>query len=291
MRDIRRRIRSVRNTQQITKAMEMVSAAKLRRAEQHARAARPFAERLREVLGQLTAAGASVGREAQGSELDLLVPRPVVRRTGYVLITADRGLAGAYNANVIRKCQELLRATEHEAAVVAVGRKGRDFLRRRGITPLAEYVQLGDNIDWVMARSLARDVMEFYRSGRVDEVYLIYNSFVTTVTHRPVALRLLPVEAPAGDGRQAPTDYLWEPSPEAVLRLLVPRYVETQVYRALLEAKASEHAARMVAMRNASDNAEEMIRTLTLSFNRARQAAITKEIAELVGGAEALMRG
>lgn len=283
-RDIRRRIQSVRNMQQITRAMEMVAAAKLRRAEERAVAARPFAQKLREVLARLVASG---DIDAAQGGLSLLQPRPEVRRVGLVPITADRGLAGPYNANVIRVTQERMRHPEREVGLVAIGRKGRDFFRKRGRKLEGEHVLLGDAIEYQTARQIADQLTGFYREGVFDEVYLIYNRFVSRITHRTVVERLLPVEAPA-EAAESATDYLYEPTPEAVLGILVPRYVETEVYRALLEAKASEFGARMAAMRNASDNAEEMIRTLTLSMNRARQAAITKEIAEIVGGAEAL---
>lgn len=298
MRDIKRRIQSVKNTQQITKAMEMVSAAKLRRAQTRAITARPFANKLREVLARLVVATGRTG----AYDHPLLQVREV-RRVAYVVIAADRGLAGGYNANVIRYGLGKLRAQTRETVVIPVGRKARDAFRRLGFTIPRDYTGLGDEISLSDAHDLARYLMELYETGEVDEVHLVYSQFISAISQRPVSEQLLPVsrgemeqgdrttDGQQADGAAAGADYIYEPSPEAVLGLLLPRYVENLVYRALLEAKASEHGARMSAMRNATENAEEMIEYLTLSFNRARQASITKELAEIVGGAEALAAG
>lgn len=304
MRDIKRRISSVRNIQQITKAMELVSATKLRRAQASVLAARPYAQKLEEVLTRLVAANRAQAGEKKGFQHPLLKERPV-NKVAYVLITADRGLAGAYNSNVIRKAEQTLAAEEREHALIAVGRKGRDHFHRRGRPLYSEYLFLGDDIDFLRAREISRALTDLYVSGAFDEVNLIYTQFISTGSQRPVVVRLLPLsgfdggqaqQGAAGhtgetEGEGEAVEYIYEPSPAEVLGLLLPRHVDMQVYRALLEAKASEHAARMRAMRAATDNATEMIRTLTLSFNRARQAAITKEIAEIVGGAEALNVG
>ncbi|MBO8142832.1 MAG: ATP synthase F1 subunit gamma [Firmicutes bacterium] len=307
MRDIKRRIASVQNIQQITKAMELVSATKLRRAQQSVATALPYAAKLEDVLSRLLAA--TTGRGAKSAPHPLLAGREV-KRVCYVLITADRGLAGAYNANIIRLAEQVLEADTRETAVIALGRRGRDHWTRRGRPLHAEYTQFGDDIDFHMARDISRTLTDLYVSGTFDEVNLIYTRFISTGSQRPDVVRLLPLaglaaapEAGTGDGRQSgaaeepgpepatPIEYIYEPSAQEVLNLLLPRHVDMQVFRALLEAKASEHASRMRAMRAATDNATEMIRTLTLSFNRARQAAITKEIAEIVGGAEALNAG
>lgn len=290
VRDIRRRINSVKNMRQITKAMEMVAAAKLRRAQTQVTASRPFTNKLREVLARLVSA-ARKSQESGRIEHPLLEVREP-KRVLYVVVTADRGLAGGYNANIIRQLQGILEDETRELAVVAIGRKGRDFLRKSGIEPLREYVNMGDEVAFSDARAIARELMDDFTSGRFDEINLLYTEFVSAVTQRPIVERLLPVEEPAqqdeeGAGEVA-VEYIYEPSPEQVINILLPRFVETEVYGALMEAKASELGARMTAMRNASDNATEMIEELTLNYNRARQAGITKEISEIVGGAEAI---
>lgn len=287
-RDIKRRITSVKNTQQITKAMEMVAAAKLRRVQSQATQGRPFAEKLREVLVRLVTAAR--GREEAASLEHPLLERRDVKRVLYVVVSADRGLAGGYNANLLRCAWMELEGEEREYEIVAIGRKARDFFEKRGIARRADHVQLGDDIDYAFARSLAHELMAAFTEKEFDEINLIYTRFISAVSQQPVVERLLPIEDPAAEaeGSDESLEYLYEPSPEAVLGILLPRYVETEVYRALMESKASELGARMTAMRNASDNAEEMIDALTLSYNRARQASITTEISEIVGGAEAL---
>lgn len=280
MRDIKRRIRSVQNTQQITKAMKMVAAAKLRKAQARVVAARPYTDKLQEVLLRL------VGT-IEDFQHPLLESRPV-QKVGYVVLAADRGLCGGYNANILRLAHRTL--AEHDnAAVVAVGRKARDYFRRRHFELVRDYVDLGDEPNYIQARELARQITGMYQEGVFDEVHLIYTEFISAIRQKQSIIKLLPIVKP--DGEPAPdhqTAYIYEPSPQEVLNTLLPRYVETIVYRALLEAKASEHGARMTAMGAATDNAAELIRKLTLSFNRARQAAITKEISEIVGGAAAL---
>ncbi|HEY8496959.1 MAG TPA: ATP synthase F1 subunit gamma [Limnochordales bacterium] len=304
MRDIKRRISSVRNIQQITKAMELVSATKLRRAQASVLAARPYAQKLEEVLTRLVMANRAQAGGKKAFRHPLLEGR-MAKRVAYVVITADRGLAGAYNANVIRRAEQELAAEKREWALICVGRKGRDHFHRRGRPIHSEYLFLGDDIDFLRSREISRALTDLYVSGQFDEINLVYTQFISTGSQRPVVVRLLPLSGlVAEEGSAAPetgepgepaegeaVEYIYEPSPAEVLGLLLPRHVDMQVYRALLEAKASEHAARMRAMRAATDNATEMIRTLTLSFNRARQAAITKEIAEIVGGAEALNLG
>ena len=300
MRDIKRRIRSVKNTQQITKAMEMVAAAKLRRVQGQVLAGRPFAEKLQEVLGRLLSSAAAAKRRV---EHPLLAARPV-NKVCYVVIAADRGLAGGYNANLIRKATETLSAEEREYELIVVGRRVRDFFAKRNYPIYDEYTQIGDEIDFAEAKELARRLMDAFKEGEFDEIYLVYSAFVNVSVHRPTVTRLLPLARPeasadsdaakpnaAESGESEEMEYIYEPNASTLLGILLPRFVETLVYRALMEAKASEHGARMVAMRNASDNAEELIEGLTLSFNRARQASITTELAEIVGGANALISG
>ena len=277
MRDLRRRIKSIKSTQQITKAMKMVAAAKLRRSQEMVVASRPYAKRIKDVLAR--AAGATTETNHP------LLEKREVKSTGYVLITADRGLCGGFNANLIRKANGELKEFNNPR-LVTVGRKGRDFFKKRGYEIVGEFTNLGESISFDAARVIAGFIVEKYLDGTFDEVYLVFSEFVNPLVQRPQTIKLLPLETPeeeAGGG-----EYIFEPSADAVLNTLLPKYVEVQVYRALLESKASEHGARMTAMDTATENAAEMIAKLTLQLNRARQAAITKEIAELVGGAAAL---
>lgn len=282
MQDIRRRIKSVKSTQQITRAMKMVSAAKLRRAQQSLFSARPYAIKMEDVLRRL---GGRVD-----TSLHPLLSQREIKRTGFVVVTSDRGLAGGYNANIIRKATQTMDGYDKSnISLITVGRKGRDYFRRRHYDIQGDFVGLGEEVSFAQARLIADTVMEFYLNELLDEVYLVYPQFINTVTQRQTVVRLLPLDAPEQEkaaGGEA--EYLFEPSPEAVLDSLLPRYVATLLYRALLEAKASEHGARMAAMDSATKNADEMIKRLTLSFNRARQASITREISEIVAGAEAL---
>ncbi|SMC00086.1 ATP synthase F1 subcomplex gamma subunit [Thermanaeromonas toyohensis ToBE] len=279
MRDLKRRIRSIKNTQQITKAMKMVAAAKLRKIQDKVTAGRPYGDKIRQVVGRLLASG-------EGGVQPLARKREV-RKVGYCLITADRGLAGGYNANLIRLAQERLEKENRACALITVGRKGRDFFRRRGVEILAEYTGVEDVPDFLFARKLARELERLFLEGALDEIHLIYSRFYSALRQVPQVVKLLPISPPADETPRA-LEYLYEPARELLLAELLPRYVEIEVYRALLEAKASEHGARMTAMDNATENAAEMIEKLTLSFNRARQAAITREILEVVAGAEAL---
>ncbi|GAW93838.1 ATP synthase F1 subunit gamma [Calderihabitans maritimus] len=281
MRDIKRRIRSIKNTQQITKAMEMVAAAKLRKSQEKVIAARPYSQKLQEVLNRLMV-------DAERVQHPLMEVRET-NKLGYIVITADRGLCGGYNANIIRLTERTLAGVEEEIRIVAVGRKGRDYFRRRGREIVKEYIAIGDDPTFTQAKALAHEMMELFEEKVFDKLYLVYTEFVSTMRQVPKIVPLLPLSpSPEKQEEKKEVEYIYEPSPQGILENLLPRFVETQVYQALLEAKASEHGARMTAMRSASDNAAEMIDRLTLSFNRARQAAITKEISEIVGGAEAL---
>ncbi|SHJ23971.1 ATP synthase F1 subunit gamma [Desulfofundulus thermosubterraneus] len=284
LRDLRRRIKSIKSTQQITKAMKAVSAAKMRRAQEQVLSARPYARRMKDVLGRVATAAAGVKHPL----LEVREPR----RVAYVLITADRGLCGGFNANLIRRTVQETKNINAELSLVCVGRKGRDYFRRRGYNIAQQYVGLGETIKLSHAQEVARYVMDKYAAGEFDAVYLIYSEFVNVLVQRPKVVKLLPVEPPEGqengEGKPGRVEYIFEPSAESVLSELLPMYVENMVFHGLLESKASEHSARMTAMDNATKNAGDMIDRLTLSMNRARQAAITKEISEIVGGAAAL---
>ncbi|MBX6377903.1 MAG: ATP synthase F1 subunit gamma, partial [Clostridia bacterium] len=253
----------------------------LRRAQERAVAARPYADRLAGALGRLAAAGAVPEHP--------LLARRTAGATAFIVMTADRGLAGAYNSNVLRHAAEGLAGVQ-EPAVIAVGRKGYEYFRRRGVPVLAQFLQIGEDARFSLAESVADVAMELFLEGRVREVRLVYTRFVTALALRPCTVPLLPVAAPGESGEEAGVtgSYIFVPSAAWILGELLPKLVKNQVYQGLLEAKASEHAARMTAMRSATDNASELIEVLNLEFNRARQAAITTEIAEIVGGAEAL---
>lgn len=282
LRDIRRRIKSIKSTQQVTRAMKTVAAAKLRRAQDKVLAARPYARFTREMLGRVTAAAA----EAYHPLLEVRE----VKKTAYLVITADRGLCGGFNANVIRETSRRLPGAEGPV-LITVGRKARDFFKRRDYLIEEQYVGLGEDVHYEQAKKIARRLMEIYAEGKADSVYIVFNRFVNTLVQRPTVIKLLPAEPPGRKEDAKPVDYIFEPSPEVVLESLLPRYVETTVFYTLLESKASEHSARMTAMDNATKNAEDMIDMLTLKMNRARQAVITKEISEIVGGAAALEKG
>ena len=279
LRDIKRRIKSVQNTQQITKAMEMVSAAKLRRAQGRLEEARPYAHKLKEVLENLAAFAADANHP-------LFEVRPV-RKRALVVITGDKGLAGSYNANVLRRAEAYLRSEDGRiTSLVTVGRKGGDFFRRRS-TPVLKHLQgVGDQEDLERARNLSRDLMNLYLEGEVDEVLILGTRFISAMSRSITLETFLPITPPAG--KTDTTNYIFEPDPTAIFGSLLPAYAANRMLLYLLESSASEHGARMVAMGSASKNAKEMIERLTLVRNRARQAAITKEISEIVGGAEAL---
>jgi F-type H+-transporting ATPase subunit gamma len=281
--DFRRRIRSVRNTQQITRAMKFVAAARLRRAQESALAARPYATELARMLRSIMARLA----EAQHP---LLVKRPEERILAIVL-SGERGLAGAFNANILRKANEFLR--EHKSkklSVVPVGKKGRDALKRAGFTFAAEYINVLAKVEFSTAREIADLVRDLYTKDEIDAVYLIFSEFKTVMTANLKIEKLLPVEPEtesqgAKGEERSQVDYIYEQAPEKLLGALLPKYVEAQILRAMLESSAAEYAARMAAMESATRNAGEVIQALTLHMNKVRQAAITKEIIEIVSGA------
>jgi F-type H+-transporting ATPase subunit gamma len=283
--DIRRRIRSVKNTQQITRAMKMVAAARLRRAQERVVSARPYANQILAVLGRVAVRMAAKAEERDQPWHPLLVERPV-KRTLLVLVTADRGLSGAFNANLIRAAQGYLARHEQEdVSMIAVGRKGRDFFRKHRVNLKSDYVNLFTRLEFSHAQEIAREIIELYGSESVDAVDFIYNEFKSIMAQRLVVERYLPVKPFRPPEGEAVIDYLYEQPPEQIFNSLLPRYVESQIYRALLESQAAELAAKMTAMDAATNNAAELIDSLTLYLNRVRQAAITKEIIEIVSGA------
>ena len=284
LRDIKRRIRSVESTQKITRAMKLVAAAKLRRAQERILAARPYATRMRELLAGLVA-------RAQDTSHPLLTKRTTARKR-LVVITSDKGLAGAFNSNVIRNALAFLREQPRtDVTLVMVGKKGRDFFRRREWQVKSEMLGFFDRLAYSHAQELAGQLMTDYLGGETDEVYLIYNEFRSVAVQRVVRQPLLPIESEPSAAGGPTTDYIYEPSPEAILASLLPRHVTTQVYRALMESVAGEYGARMTAMEAATQNASEMINLLSIQYNKARQEKITKELLDIVGGAEALKQG
>jgi len=279
--DLRRRVRSIRNTEQITKAMKMVAAAKLRRAQDRILSGRPYALKMLEVLN-------SLATRADPNAHPLLTVRDP-ERVEVVVITADKGLCGAFNANILKEASAFLeKARAEELGLQVVGRKARDFFRRRRYTINHEHVDIFRDLGYGHASAVARPIMERYIEGSLDAVFLIYNEFKNVLQQNVVVERLLPLEKLHFDRPEEEFDYIYEPSAKQILEELVPKHVEYQVWRALLESAAAEHAARMTAMDSATKNATELIESLTLTMNRVRQAAITKEILEVVSGAEAL---
>ena len=282
--DLRRRIRAVKSTQQITKAMKMVAASKLRRAQERLLSARPFATEMLRVLNGLAA-------RVEPDAHPLLEHRAASSGpTMLIVITADRGLAGSFNANVVKGANNFI-AKDNPADGVAlglVGRKGREFFVRRGFDVRYEAINIFMKLEYAEAKKIADAAIEEFTSGRVSSVYLVYNEFKSIMTQRVVLERLLPIPKLEIEPGELQTDYLFEPGPEQILGSLLPRHVETQIWRALLESAASEHAARMTAMDAATRNSSEILDSLTLYMNKVRQAAITREIIEVVSGAEAL---
>ncbi len=282
IRDLRRRIKSVVSTRQITRAMEMVAAAKLRRAQQRLFAARPYAEKMRDMLGNLSSAATSLGHP-------LMTRHGDGHRTAIVIFTADRGLAGSHNANIVREAERRLRTMAPDAMrLVLVGKKGVDYFRRRKY-PIAErYPGAMSELSVANARAIAQLVTDMFVSGQVQDVEILYTRYISTVSYRVSWESLLPI-APeqASAAATTHTDYIFEPGPAQILSDLLPRYLATRILIAMAEAQAAEQGSRMISMGSATKNAGELIDSLTLRANRARQAAITKELAEIVGGAEA----
>jgi F-type H+-transporting ATPase subunit gamma len=285
--DLRRRIRAVKNTQQITKAMKMVAASKLRRAQERIMNARPFAVQMQRVL-------ASVALRVDASLHPLLERRPLgaASKTLVIIVSADKGLCGSFNTNIIKAGGSFIAGSRQPCALGLVGRKGRDYFGRRGFEVLYEAIGLFQRLRYADAQAIAQTAIDAFESGRVDRVMLIYNEFKSVMSQRVVVDQLLPILSADVDGgavtAENQVDYLYEPSPQEIFNPLLPRYVEVQVYRALLESNAAFFAAQMTAMDTATKNSGEMIASLTLYMNKVRQAAITREIIEVVSGAQAL---
>lgn len=280
-REIKRRIKSVKNTRQITKAMKMVAAAKLRKAQERAENTRPYAEKIKEVISSIAAGTKDFSHP-------MLESRPV-KKSGYLVITSDRGLAGPYNTNILKLVANTIKErhrSSDEYTLFVIGKKGRDFFKKRNYPVVEEVTDLQDNPTLVEIKEIAQKAIGMFSEGTFDELKLFYNEFVSAIQQVPIEKQLLPLASE--DVLSGPVvTYEYEPNSEVVLEKLLPKYAETLLYSALLDAKASEYGSRMTAMGSATDNASEMIDSLTLKFNRARQAAITQEIAEIVSGANA----
>lgn len=280
MRDIKRRIRSVSNTKQITKAMELVSSAKLRRTREKLEKTRPYYNTIVRSINDILSSTSGIKHP--------FLEKREVKKEAYIVITADRGLCGGYNNNVIKLALENMKNKDN-AVIIAVGQKGRDFFRRRGYNLAGEFVHISENPQYSHAREIGNIVIDLYKKKEIDEVNVVYTQFESTISQVTKIMKLLPAEnVVEREGRKKTTLVEYEPSPEEVLDYLIPKYIHSVIYGAMIEASASEQAARRNAMESATDNAEEMIEDLKLSYNRARQASITQEISEIVGGAEAL---
>ncbi|WP_163099520.1 F0F1 ATP synthase subunit gamma [Peribacillus alkalitolerans] len=281
LRDIKTRINSTKKTSQITKAMEMVSAAKWNRAEGNAKKFVPYMDKIQEVV-------ASIALGSKGVTHPMLVSRPV-KKTGYLVITSDRGLAGAYNSSILRHVFQTIKKrhkSQDEYAIITIGRVGRDFFQKRGMNVVLERTGVPDQPSFADINEITKSAVGLFSEGTFDELYLCYNHYVSAIQQDVTEKKLLPLTEIATSTKL--TSYEFEPSAEEILEALLPQYAESLIYGALLDGKASEHAARMTAMKNATDNAKELISSLSLQYNRARQAAITQEITEIVGGVAAL---
>lgn len=283
--DIKRRIKSINNTQQITKAMKMVAASKLRKSQESVIAARPYTEKLREILSRIVATSTDITDP-------LLEVRPA-KKIGYVVITAERGLAGGYNINLIKEAtHDIDKHSDKEVGIISVGKKGNSFFEKNGFQVDEKYAGINDVPTITEARVIADKIKDSYSQGIYDEIYLVYTKFISTMTQEPKVMRILPINTSEAVSKEQETkeelDYIFEPDTQMVLNQLLPLYLQNQVFEGLMESKASEHGARMTAMDSATNNASDMIDSLNLSYNRARQAAITNEISEIVAGANAL---
>ncbi len=280
---IRRRIRGVQSTAKITRAMEMIATSKMRRAQEAGIAGRPYDQKIRQVIGDLAAI-------PNTGESHPLLQRREIKKIAIVHISPDRGLCGGLNANLNRKTASFILGQKTPITLVCVGRKGLDFMHRYGREIRAEFTQLGDRPGLLDTLPISRIIIDDYTDGYVDEVYVVYTRFISTMVQTPVMEKLLPIEPPVSSQPGA-TDFDYEPASEEVLGALLPRFVEMEIYHAILESIASEQSARMVAMRSATDNAAELIQDLTLMYNKARQEAITTELLDISGGAAALEKG
>jgi F-type H+-transporting ATPase subunit gamma len=278
VRAIKRKIRAVGNIKKITRAMQMVSAAKLKKVQTRLMELRPYSDKIVEFLK---------GLSGQLKELEhpLFTVRREVKKIGVVAVLADKGLCGSYNSNMARHVQRFVDEKKKPFVPVAVGRKAVEYFRKQGVELKASYIQLPTAVPFAQIKAMTRELVEMFTSGQVDEVWLLFTRYVNAMTFKPGAVKFLPIEPETG---ALTADYEFEPEPAQILEKLVPRYVEVSFHRLLLESMSSEHAARMNAMRNATDNATDLISSLTLTYNKARQAGITKELLDIVGGAEAL---
>ena len=280
LRDIDARIKSTKKTSQITKAMQMVSASKLNRAETNAKAFVPYMEKIQEVVS-------SIANGSKDASHPMLVARPV-KRTGYVVITSDRGLAGPYNSSVLRKVYQTIserHKSPDEYGIIVLGRMGSEFFRMRGMNVIQELTGISDQPTFDDIKEITSSTLKLFADETVDEIYMYYNHFLSAISQEVTEKKLLPLGSVDSDS--ASTLYEFEPNQEEILKVLLPQYAESLIYGALLDGKASEHASRMTAMKSATDNASDLIASLTLTYNRARQAAITQEITEIDGGAAA----
>ncbi len=284
-RAVKRKIRSVGNIKKITRAMQMVSAAKLKKVQLRLMELRPYSDKIVEFMK---------GLASQVGELDypLFTPRAEVKAIGVVVVMADKGLCGGYNSNMMRHVQKFLDAKKKPAKIIAIGKKAVDWFKKQGVEMKAQFQGLPTDLPFSQIKSMAKTLVDLYESGEVDEVHLLFTRYVNAITFRPGDLKFLPIEAaPADKGAKKAAlshEYEFEPEPAKILAKLTPRYVEVSFHRLILESMSSEHAARMNAMRNATDSASDIISSLTLQYNNARQAGITKELLDIVGGAEAL---
>ncbi len=282
-RDINLRIRSVTNISQVTRAMEMVSAVKMRKAQQRVTASRPYSDQLRQIMSDL----ATQQPDPEQLALFPLLQKRPVQNIELIVVTPDRGLTGALNTNILRRgTRFILDEAGAPVQIIAAGKKARDYFVRTRQDVVAEFIGIGEDISLDAVRPIADIAIDDFTTGKVDAVYVVYSQFVNTLVQRPETMQILPVDPPPA--HEGYVDYIFEPTPEDVLAALLPRYVEIQLYQAILEGLASEHSARMVAMRSASDNAKDIVRDLVLDRNKARQAQITREVSEIAAGANAM---
>ncbi|HXX94001.1 MAG TPA: ATP synthase F1 subunit gamma [Planctomycetota bacterium] len=280
VRAIKRKVRSVGNIKKITRAMQMVSAAKLKKVQVRLMELRPYSDKIREFLQSLAS-------QVKDLNYPLFQPREKVRKIGIVAVMADKGLCGSYNSNMMRHVQRFLDEQKKPYVAIAVGKKSAEWFRKQGTPLRAEYLQLPTEIPFSQIKAMTKQLVELFLSQEVDEVHLLFTRYVNAMTFKPGSVKFLPIE-PEQKGSALSKEYEFEPEPERILDRLIPRYVEVSFHRLLLESMSSEHAARMNAMRNATDSASDLISALTLQYNNARQAGITKELLDIVGGAEAL---
>jgi F-type H+-transporting ATPase subunit gamma len=279
---IKRRIKGVQSTSKITKAMEMIAASKMRRAQERGLAGRPYTQKITEVISALASIPQTAGKHP------LLMARDPIKNIALIHVTPDRGLSGGLVSNLNRKAVSFILEQARPTSVIAVGRKGMEFMRRTSQNVMAEFIQLGDKPNMVDTLPISRIIIDDFVSGKVDAVYISYARFVNTMVQIPTIVKVLPITPAGVEAGKSNADYIFEPTSAAVLEALLPRFVEMGVYHAILESIASEQSARMIAMRNATDNAEELIADLTLVYNKARQESITTELLDIIGGAAAL---